>query len=209
VQPLGSRVRVLLAGEDTLMRCGLRALLEREGVEAIAEARDLAALTREAWSHHPHVVVLDLEMAGGVGMGAIGLLRQQLPATRIVAFSTLHSVVFARRVLAAGALGYVTRDYAQDELSQAVRAASRGEAYVSPRLAFHAEASAPARRLSSREVDVLRMVALGHTSIEIARRLHLSVSTVKTHRAQLGRKLGLTSRPSLIRYARESGLTRA
>jgi two-component system, NarL family, response regulator NreC len=164
------------------------------------------AVTSEAQSHHPDVLVLDLEMAGGVSMEAIGRLREQLSATRIVAFSTQHSVVFVRRVLAAGALGYVAKDYAQDELAQAVRAASRGEAYVSPHLAFHAEAS-PADGLSSREVDVLRLVALGHTSLEIARKLHLSLSTVKTYRTRLRRKLGLSSRPSLVRYARESGLT--
>jgi len=206
---LDSRVGVLIADDDTLMRCGLRVLLERAEVDVLAEARDLASVTREAQCHHPDVLVLDLEMGGGVSMEAIGRLHELLPITRIVAFSTHDSVVFVRRVLAAGALGYVAKDYAQDELAQAVRAASRREAYISPRLAFHAEAAPPTRSLSWREVDVLRLVAHGHTSIEIARRLHLSVSTVKTYRTRLQGKLGLSSRPSLVRYARDSGLTRA
>jgi two-component system, NarL family, response regulator NreC len=208
-QPLGSRVGVLIADDDTLMRCGLRVLLEREQVDVLAEARDLASVTREVRSSHPDVLVLDLEMAGGVSMEAIDQLREQLSATRIVALSTRESAVFVRRVLAAGALGYVAKSHAQDELAQAVCATSRGETYISAHLASHMEASSPTLVLSSREVDVLRLLALGHTSVEIAKGLRLSVSTVKADRTRLRRKLGLGSRPSLVRYARESGLTRA
>jgi two-component system response regulator NreC len=119
------------------------------------------------------------------------------------------SPVFAQRAFAAGAVGFVTKDLADDELPQAVRAAARGEEYVSPRVATRLETlhrSLTEDKLTPREVEVLRLIALGHTSVETARKLHLSPRTVETHRAHIHSKLGLATRAELVRYALRRGL---
>src|SRR5665213_1093892 len=121
------------------------------------------------------------------------------------------SPAFAQRAFAAGAIGFVVKELADEELPQAVRAAARGEEYVSPRMAARLDALHQALtedKLTAREVEVLRLIALGYTSVEIARKLHLSPRTVETHRARIHGKLGLTTRAELVRYALGRGLLR-
>jgi two-component system, NarL family, response regulator NreC len=128
---------------------------------------------------------------------------------QIVVLTMEDNPMFAQRAFVAGVLGFVAKDLADGELPQAVRAAARGEEYVSPRVAARLNSlhrSLTENRLTSREVEVLRLIALGHTSIEIARKLHLSPRTIETHRAHIHSKLGLATRAELVRYALRRGL---
>jgi two-component system, NarL family, response regulator NreC len=187
------------------MRRGLRQLLDDEhDVRVIAEAGDLAAVAHHVQRHQPQVLVLDLGMPDGSSIEAIGELREHAPETQIVVLTTDDSPMFAQRAFAAGAVGFVTKDLADGELAQAVHAASRGEEYVSPRVAARLDAlnrTLTNNKLTQREVEVLRLIALGHTSVEIAHKLQLSPRTIETHRAHICRKLGLSTRAELVRYA--------
>ncbi len=206
-------IRVVLADDHAMMRGSLRMLMDREeDVEVVAEADDLAAVVRDVQDHEPHVLVLDLGMPGGSTIEAIGRLRERSPDTQIVVMTMEENPVFAQRAFAAGALGFLAKDRADSELPQAVRAAARGEEFVSPRVAARLDAlqrSLTDDALTPREVEVLRLIALGHTSVEIARKLHLSPRTVETHRANIHRKLELSTRAELVRYALRRGLVRA
>ena len=161
------------------MRRSLRLVLDgEEGVQVIAEAEDMAAAVRHVHDHKPHVLVLDLRMPGGSSIETIGKLRERAPDTQVVVLTMDDNPVFAQRALATGALGFVLKDRADSELGQAVRAAACGEEYVSPRMRRPPEAldeSITDDELTSREVEVLRLIALGHTSVEIAGKLrHLA-----------------------------------
>jgi len=207
-----STVRVVLAESHALMRDSLRVVLNgEEDLEVIAEARDLASAERHVQDDQPHVLVLDLSMPGGSSLEAISRLRERRPATQIVALTMEDNPVFAQRALAAGALGFVVKEMADEELVQAVRAAAHGEEYISPRAAPHLDATRRALtedKLTSREVKILRLIALGHTSVEIARKLRISPRTVETHRAHISTKLSLANRSELVHYALGRGLLR-
>ncbi|MFI4984572.1 MAG: response regulator [Solirubrobacterales bacterium] len=208
-----SPIRVVLADDHALMLRSLRLLLEGENdVDVIAEADDLTSVEHHVHGQSPHVLVLDLRLSGGSSMEMIGRLREQAPDTQIVVLTMKDNPVFAEHALASGALGFVLKELADSELPQAVRAAARGEEYVSPRVAARLDAlraSITDHHLTPREVEVLRLIALGHTSVEVARNLHISPRTVESHRARLYGKLGLASRADLVRYALGRGLLRA
>jgi two-component system response regulator NreC len=203
-------IRIVLADDHALLRRGLRLLLDsEEELEVIAETGDLRALAQHIHDGRPHVLVLDLSMPGGSGIAAIGELRERAPHTQIVVLTSEAEPVFAQRALAAGAMGFVVKDHAEHELLEAVRAAATGERFVSRRLARRLDAlqrSLTEDKLTQREVEVLRLIALGHTSVEIARKLHLSPRTIETHRAHIHKKLGLETRAELVRYALRRGL---
>jgi two-component system response regulator NreC len=198
-------IRVVLADDHSLMRRGLRRLLDEEqDVQVIAEAGDLASAAQQVRRHRPQVLVLDLGMPDGSSIEAIGELRDRAPETQIVVLTSDDSPVFARRAIAAGAVGFVMKELADGELGPAVHAASRGEEYVGPRMAARLDAFAGTlteNKLTQREAEVLRLIALGHTSVEIADKLQLSPRTIETHRAHICRKLGLGTRAELVRYA--------
>jgi two-component system response regulator NreC len=204
------QIRVVLADDHALMRRSLRSLLDREeGVSVIAEADDIASVARQVLGHEPHVLVLDLNMPGGSSIDAISRLRERAPDTEVVVMTMEEGPVFAQRAFGAGALGFVAKEMADEELPAAVRAAARGEEFVSPRVAARLDALHRALSndtLSAREVEVLRLIALGHTSVEVARKLRLSPRTVESHRANVHRKLGLVTRAELVRYALRRGL---
>jgi two-component system, NarL family, response regulator NreC len=195
------------------MRSGLRQLLENEqDIKVIAEAEDLAAAIAHVARDPPEVLVLDLSMPGGSGLDGIGQLRERAPDTQIVALTMNDSAVFAQQALDAGAAGLILKDHADSELAQAVRAASEEEEYVSPRVAERLQAlrhSLTGGELSVREVEVLRLIALGYTSVEVARKLRLSPRTIETHRAHIQGKLALRTRAELVRYALRRGLLSA
>lgn len=203
-------IRVVLADDHALMRRSLRMLLDDDdSMSVIAEADDTAGVTRHVMGHEPHVLVLDLNMPGGSGIETISRLRERAPDTKIVVMTMEEDPVFAQRAFAAGALGFVAKELADDELLAAIRAAASGEEFVSPRVAVRLDALHRALTedaLSAREVEVLRLIALGHTSVEIARKLHLSPRTVESHRANVHRKLELSTRAELVRYALRRGL---
>jgi two-component system response regulator NreC len=205
-----SAIRIILADDHALMRRSLRLLLESEAdLEVIEEADDLALVVSHVQGHKPNVLVLDLGMPGGSSIEAILRLRESVPETQIVVLTMDESPVFAQQALAAGALGFMLKDAADDELPRAVRVVARGEEYISPRVSARLrglQQSIADDKLTPRETEVLRLIALGHTNVEIAHKLHLSPRTIETHRTRIHRKLGLATRAALVRYALGRGL---
>ncbi len=203
-------IKIVLADDHAVVRSGLRMLLDSEpGLEVVAEAGDVESARRYVRGHRPEVLVLDVNMPGGSSLEAIPLLRAEAPDTQIVVLTMQQEPAFARHALGAGAIGYVLKEAADEELVEAVRRAAAGESYLNPRLGARLAAEpvqgAPGD-LSEREIDVLRLIALGHTNAEIAQRLYLSVRTVETHRAHIQQKLGLSSRAELVGHALKRGL---
>jgi two-component system, NarL family, response regulator NreC len=203
-------IRVVIADDHAVVRRGLRQVLDaKEGFEVVAEASDLDSARRHVRGHHPDVLVLDLNLPEGLSVDAIPGIRSEFPGTQIVVLTMQNEPAYARRALAAGALGYVLKEAAESELVEAVRRAASGDTYLNPRLGARVAAEpppGPPDGLSEREVEVLRMIALGHTNSEIAEELYLSVRTVETHRAHIQQKLQLGSRADLVRYALEHHL---
>jgi two-component system, NarL family, response regulator NreC len=203
---------VVIADDHTVVRQGLRMLIDNEeGLQVIAEAGTVPDAERMARAHRPTVLVLDLNMPGGSSLEAIPRLREQAPDTAIVVLTMQDDPAFARQALQSGALGFVLKEAADEELLEAVRLAADGDTYLNPRLgarmaAAPAEPSGPPDDLSEREVGVLRLIALGHTNSEIAEQLFLSTRTVETHRSHIQQKTRCATRAELVRYAFEHGL---
>ncbi len=204
------RIRVVLADDHSLVRRALRRLLDSEdGIEVVQEAIDLNTAVSHVRTHAPHVLVIDLDLPNGSTLLTLGELRRRAPRTEIVVLAMEPSPLFARRVLQAGAVGYVLKDQADSELTAAIRAAARGERYVSPQVAAALGALDAVERdggLSGREVEVLQLTALGYTGAEVASKLHISRRTVDTHRANIHAKLGLRTRAELVDYALGHGV---
>jgi two-component system response regulator NreC len=203
-------ITVVLADDHVVVRSALRMLLEGEkGIKVVAEADDADSAIRYVNGHNPAVLILDINMPGGSGLGAIPKLRSQSPETQIVMLTMQAEIASAREALQAGVRGYILKEAASDELVKAVRLAAEGKTYLQPelgaRMAAEPETAAPSD-LSERETEVLRLIALGHTNNEIADSLFLSVRTVESHRAHIQQKLNLASRSDLVRYALERGL---
>lgn len=205
-------IRILLADDHVVVRHGLRLVLESEdGIEVVAEAGTLEETLRKTRSIRPHVLVLDLNLGEESSLPSIPTLRAEAEATAIVVLTMQEDPSFARQALQSGASGYVLKEAADDELVEAVRAAARGETYLNPRLGARLAAAPPAPQgppgdLTDRELEVLRLIALGHTNTEIAEQLYLSVRTVETHRAHIQRKLGRTTRAELVGWALQHDL---
>jgi two-component system response regulator NreC len=206
-------IRVVIADDHAVVRRGLRQLLDaEEGFEVVAEAADLAGARRYVRGHHPDVLVLDLNLPEGLSLGAIPELRAECPDTQIVVLTMQNEPAYARQALGAGALGYVLKEAAESELVEAIRRAAEGDSYLNPRLGARVAAevpSVPPDGLSERELEVLRMIALGHTNAEIAETLYVSIRTVETHRSHIQQKLRLDSRSELVRYALQHRLMEA
>lgn len=194
------------------MRSALRALLEAEDeFEVVAEAGEVEEAVRKVLAYKPKVIVLDLSMPGGSSLAAIPRMRQASEATAVVVLTMEDEPRFAREALRTGALGFVLKDAADAELVAAVRAAIQGIRYLNPQLGGLIAAApetppGPPDNLTEREVEVLRLVALGHTNAEISEQLYLSVRTVESHRAHMHQKAGRGTRAELVAYAREHGL---
>ena len=202
-------IRVILADDHAVVRSALRALLEAaEDIAVVGETGDVDSLFDEVGTHSPDVLLLDLNMPGGSSVEAIGRLRAAHPETRVVVLTMEGRPEIARQALASGARGYVLKKAAERELVQAVRAAVVGETHVPPELAAALSGEEPANKdgLTAREAEVLGLLALGHTSREVAEKLGLSARTVESHRAHIQQKLRLDTRPELVRYALEHGL---
>jgi two-component system, NarL family, response regulator NreC len=203
-------IRVVLADDHALMRRGLRGLLDHEeGIEVVAEASDLATVMHHLRRAPPHVLVLDLGMPNGSSIETISQLREQAPTTEIAVLTMEDDPGFAEQAINAGALCFVLKDRADTELAEAVRSAARGDEYLSPLVAARLESQGritAGDELTRREGEVLRMIALGHTSAEIGARTHLSRRTVEIYRARIHGKLGLATRSELVGYALRGGL---
>ncbi len=205
------QITIVLADDHPVVRSGLRMLLENESdIEVLAEAGDVETAQRYVLGHKPTVLVLDLNMPGGSSLDAIPDVADASPETAVVVLTMQEDPAFAREALQAGARGYVLKQSAGTELVQAIRAAATGGTWLNPELGARMAAtptpSGPPGDLTERELDVLRLIALGHTNNEIAEQLYLSVRTVETHRAHIQQKLGLSTRAELVRYALDNDL---
>ena len=203
-------IRVVIADDDAVVRRGLRQVLDAEpGFEVVAEAANLDGARRYVRGHRADVLVLDLNMPEGSSLEHIPSIRTEFPGTQIVVLTMQNEPAYARQALSAGALGYVLKEAAEEELVEAIKRAAVGDTYLNPRLGARVAAEpppGPPDGLSEREVDVLRLIALGYTNAEIGEQLHLSVRTVETHRAHIQQKLSLGARSDLVRYALEHKL---
>jgi len=205
-----ANLSVVVADDHAMMRRGLRQLLEDErGITLAGEAIDLKSTAKVVSERRPDVLVLDLTLPDGCALDILGELRMKSPQTRIVVVTMENAPGFAQRALAAGASGFVLKERADEDLADAVYAVAQGDEYISAPVARQLAALRQARtdgRLTVREAEVLRLIALGHTNVEIARQLGVSARTVETHRANIHGKLGLRTRAELVRYAVRCGL---
>jgi two-component system response regulator NreC len=202
----------VLADDHTIVRSGLRMLLDAEqGFEVVAEAGDVEEAVRKVLAYKPRVIVLDLSMPGGSSLQAIPRMLSASPDTAVVVLTMENEPRFAREAIRVGALGFVLKEAADTELVEAVRAAVAGIRYLNPQLGAEiaAQPEAPAStpdNLTEREVEVLRLAALGHTNAEISEKLYLSIRTVETHRSSIQQKAGFSTRAELVAYAQAQGL---
>ena len=203
------QIRLVVADDHAVVRAGLRMLLDAEDdFSVVAEAGEIERARRMVAAHRPDVLVLDLNMPGPPSLPAIPELAQQ---TAVVVLTMQNDPAFAREALQLGALGYVLKESADAELVQAIRLAAAGRTYLNPELgarmaAAPLEPAGPPDDLTEREVEILRLIALGHTNAEIGKQLFLSVRTVESHRAHIQHKIRRTTRSELVRYALDNGL---
>lgn len=188
-------------------------LLEGEAdIDVVAETDSLQSVLSHVQARRPDVLVLDLGMPiWGSGIETLSRLSKEAHDMRIVVLTMNDDPACARRALDNGALGLVLKEMADSDLPAAVRNASRGRRYVSPLLAVKLSGgkfSSDTDKLTPREREVLRLIALGHTSVEIAHKLGLSPRTIETHRARIHRKLELGTRAELVHYALQHELLR-
>lgn len=203
-----ARIEIVLADDHALVRDGIRLLLEAEpDLHVLAEAGDSDTAHRLVAQHRPAILILDLTMPGTPVLELLPRLREELPDTQLIVLTMHADTSFARSVFAAGGRAYVVKHSAGAELVAAVRAVISGDTYVTPELAASLAAEpaepGPPDRLSPREQEVLSLIALGYMNPEIADQLVLSVRTVETHRSNIQRKTGCSTRAELVAYALE------
>jgi DNA-binding NarL/FixJ family response regulator len=211
-------LRVLLVDDHRLFREGLRRILEdTPGIEVVGEAEDGLSALAAVSGARPEVVVMDVGMAGMNGIDATQRIHEEHPEIKVVELSTHADKRYVRNMIRAGASAYVLKESASEDLLRAVCAAVQGEHYLSPQITGclleswtapqAAESKSAYELLGAREREVLRLLAEGRTSKEIAAQLDLSVKTVETHRRNITQKVGLHSIAELTKYAVREGLT--
>ena len=212
-----SSLRLVLVDDHALVRAGLRALLgEMNGVSVVAEASDGREALQLIAEHKPDIALLDISLPGLNGLEVAARVATDHPATRVIILSMHGDDESVRRALTAGAAGYLLKNSDRSELELALRTVARGDAWLSPAvtkkvvLAFAEGTRTPAQGafevLTPRQREVLQLIAEGHSSKEIAGRLHLSPKTVETHRTELMARLGIHGVAGLVRYAIQIGL---
>ena len=212
-----SELRVFLADDHAVVREGLKALINAHpGMAVVGEAADGLTACEQVPGLRPDVVVMDVSLPGLTGSQATERLRRECPTARVLALTVHEDKGYLRQLLAAGAVGYVLKRAAAEELVRAIRAVAAGGVYLDPALAGKVvkgfvrqptgrDTPAESDELSDREVEVVRLTAAGHSNKEIAARLDLSVKTVETYKARSLEKLGLRSRADLVSYALRRG----
>ena len=211
-------MKVVLADDHRMMRDGLRAVLTAAGIQVVGEAGDGDAAIAEAKRSRPDVVVIDIAMPKLNGIDATRRLKAEMPGIKVIALSMNSDRRYVMAMLEAGASGYLLKDAAADELLAALDALKRDETYLSPAIAGKVvdqalrggpASSGSERPLSAREREVVRLIAEGKSSKQIATILHIAVPTVDTYRRQIMEKLGLRTIADLTKYAIREGLTSA
>jgi DNA-binding NarL/FixJ family response regulator len=205
-------IRVVLADDHDLVRSGIKALLSMiEGVQVIAEARDGKELIGLVEDLNPDIVMTDISMPGMDGITAIAEIHSKHPQVRLLVLSMYDTVDFVKRAVANGACGYLMKDAPPFELEQAVRSVMATGSYFSPAIAQRLlQPSEPTvdDELTHRQVEILKLIAQGRASKEIAYELGLSPKTVDVHRARIMERLHLNDIASLTLYAVRKGLVK-
>jgi DNA-binding NarL/FixJ family response regulator len=208
----GAVIRIVLADDHVTVRQGLKLLIEAQpDMQVVAEASDGSGAVEQARALKPEVVVMDISMPGVNGLVATRALRAQVPDTAVIILTRHGDDAYLQELLRAGAAGYVLKQSPAAELLQAVRAVAAGGQYLDSTLTARVTAgfvgrkskglNQPGAALTERESEVLRLIASGYSNKEIAVQLDLSVKTVEVHKANSMRKLGLTGRIDIVRYA--------
>lgn len=214
------RIRVVLADDHSVLRAGLKMLIDAQpDMQVVGEAGDGEEAIERVVSLKPDVILLDVNMPKLDGMEVLGRLKAASSPSRVLILSMYDDEGYLRRALERGASGYILKKAADSELMAALRAVARGELYVYPSLTHllvnrylgtEESGLAPSVvELTEREEQVLRLLAEGHTSEQVAQRLALSAKTVDTYKARVMEKLGLRNRVDLVRYALRNGLLSA
>jgi two-component system response regulator NreC len=211
-------IRVLIADDHTIMRAGLRSLLEKEDqIEVVAEAENGRRAVQLAVEHEPDVVVMDVSMPDLNGIEATSQVLESLPEAKVIALSMHTDKRFVMGMLRAGASGYLLKDCASQELANAIVSVASNKKYLSPDIAgvviedslygVQQEGETVSSLLSAREREVLQLIAEGWSTKQLAAHLYVSVKTIETHRRQIMKKLDLHNIAELTKYAIREGLT--
>ncbi|HLV88932.1 MAG TPA: response regulator transcription factor [Candidatus Sulfotelmatobacter sp.] len=212
-----SKIRVLIADDHAILRSGLRMLIDAQAdMTVVGEAENGDEAIQTAKQTRPDIVILDVTMPERGGLHAIYDILRNNPDTRILLLTMHEELAYMRTALSAGASGYVLKKSVDADLLSAIRAVHKGRTYVDSELASeliqralperNRSGAKPTDMLSERELQVLKLVAEGFSSREIAQQIFVSVKTVETYRGRFAEKLGLTSRADIVRYALETGL---
>jgi DNA-binding NarL/FixJ family response regulator len=211
-------IRILLVDDHQMMRDGLRSILDLEDdLDVVGEAGNGYEAIEMARTRRPDVVVMDIGMKDLNGIDATRQIKAQDPKVKVVALSTHSDESYVLGMFKAGASGYVLKDAAVEEMRRAIRAVAAGHHFLSPEIAGSVVAShvrgpsedsaSPSSVLAPRERQILQLLAEGHSSSEIARKLHIATTTVDSHRRNIMKKLDLHSVAELTKYAIREGLT--
>ena len=211
-----SNMRILLADDHTLVRGGIRALLESvPGVEIVAESGDGRQALELIGKHRPDVALLDITMPGLNGLEVANRVAKESPKTRVLILSMHTNETYVAQALQAGVAGYLLKASAVEELPLALKAVARGETYLSPAISRQVvegflrqteDEPGLMTALTPRQREILQLIAEGRSTKEIGADLGVSVKTVATHRAQLMERLGVNDVPSLVRWAIRAGM---
>jgi DNA-binding NarL/FixJ family response regulator len=211
-RPIGGLLRVVLADDHVIFRQGLKGLLEREGLNVVAEAIDGREAVRLAQEHHPEIAILDLAMPVMDGPDAAEEIAQVSPQTRSVLLTMYSEEPYIIKALQAGVRGYVLKTQSGTDLVNAIQEVMRGGFYLSPGVsravvqAYLGRSEASSGQPTARERQVLQLVAEGKTTKEVAHALGISVKTADSHRTRLMTKLGIHDTAGLVRYAVREGV---
>ena len=212
-----SNIRVLIADDHAILRAGLRMLIDSQpDMDVVGEAQNGEEAIRLSAEKKPDVLILDITMPGGGGLRAISEIRKGSSSTRVLLLTMHEEPAYLRTALASGASGYVLKKSVDANLLAAIRAVHKGRSYLDSELAsallhqalpdLASPGRVPDEVLSQRELQVLKLVAEGFSSREIADQIFVGVKTVETYRARFAEKLGLKSRADIVRYALELGI---
>ncbi|MBL8190947.1 MAG: response regulator transcription factor [Acidobacteria bacterium] len=212
------KLRIFLVDDHPIVRKGLKALIEEQSdMEVIGEAGDGKTALMQSKELHPDVIILDFTLPDMSGLQVVERVKQECPNTNVLVLTIHEASGYLRQMFQVGASGYLLKRTAGEELTQAVRIVAGGGAYLDPTLAGRMVSTLVHQRvskgkgqivgskLSEREKEVLRLIALGYSNKEIAVQLDLSAKTIETYKARLIEKLGLNSRSELVRYALNQG----
>jgi len=205
-------IRVVLADDHALVRQGIKSVLEREGLQVVAEASDGQEAIRQAKALAPDVVVMDIGMPTLNGMDAARELGRCCPKTKSILLTQHDEDQYVSEALSAGVRGYVLKSQVASDLIQAIQQVLRGQVYLSPGIsaavmaAVQSKGQRPADPLTARERQVLQLIAEGKSTKDVASLLGVSVKTAESHRSRLMQKLDIHETASLVRYAVKRGL---